>query len=123
MDRAVIKAWPDENRQHVTIQIEDNDKPLAHISLDAATTENHIHDLAKQRASLIEQVTPDLDPGSRIEAIVDPVWRISQNRVAQGRILCLRHPGLGWLSFVLPDKEAASMAEWLTKELPLQKTK
>jgi hypothetical protein len=30
----------------------------------------------------------------------------------------LRHPGLGWLSFVFPDKEAAAIAEWLTRDLP-----
>ena len=52
-----------------------------------------------------------------------PAWRIPGYRAAEGRILALRHPGLGWLTFVIPHKEAASIAEWLTKDLPLKEYK
>jgi hypothetical protein len=117
----VIKCRVDKKKENVVIQIEEDKRALAHILLDSATTENHIHDLAKHRAALLEQVPTELDPGSRLEALIDPIWHIPNYRREQGRILALRHPGLGWLSFVLTDKEAASIAEWLTKDLPLKK--
>lgn len=123
MGRMALKVWTSQDNEHVGMQLEEDDKPLGHIFFDGATTEKHIHDVARHRAQLKEGVTPDLDPGSRFEAIIDPAWKIDGARVPEGRILLLRHPGLGWLSFVLPDKEAASIAEWLTKDLPLRETK
>ena len=93
-----------------------DDKPLGHIELDAATLEDHIHKLAAHRSRLAEEVPRDLDPGSWLEALIDPIWRFPGQRSEHGRILALRHPGLGWLSFILPDKEARAMAEWLTKD-------
>jgi hypothetical protein len=106
----------------VAIQLEEDGRPLGHMFLDGATAEQHIHDVASHRAQLKDEVTPDLDPGARLIALIDPVWRVPPERLPEGRILCFRHPGLGWLSFVLPDKEAAAIAEWLTKDLPLQQT-
>jgi hypothetical protein len=103
----VIKCRVDKKKENVVIQIEEDKRALAHILLDSATTENHI--------------PTELDPGSRLEALIDPIWHIPNYRREQGRILALRHPGLGWLSFVLTDKEAASIAEWLTKDLPLKR--
>lgn len=122
MGRMMVKVWADEPREHVVVQTEEDGKPLAHVYFDGATAEQHAHNVAKWRALLKDEVARDLDPGSRLEAIVDPVWRVSGHRVPEGRILSLRHPGFGWLSFVLPDKEAAALAEWLTKDLPLSKS-
>jgi hypothetical protein len=117
----MMKVQTSQDREHVVMQLEEDGKPLGHILFDGATAEKHIHDVGSHRANLKEQVTPDLDPGSRLLAVVDPAWRVPGERHPAGRILCFRHPGLGWLSFVLPDKEAASIAEWLTKDLPIQR--
>ena len=120
MARMRLNASVDSSREHVVIELSMDGKPLGHIELDSASVEKHIHDLAQHRANLNDPVTPTLDAGSRLEAIVDPRWRVPKP-IEQGRVLALRHPGLGWLSFVFPDKEARAIAEWLTKESPSTK--
>jgi hypothetical protein len=104
------------DQEHVTVEMWMDGTPLGHMFFDGATAEKHIHDMARHRAALSDPVAPDLDPGARLEAQIDPAWRIPPYRYPQGRLLCLRHPGLGWLSFVLPDKESQAIAEWLTKD-------
>jgi hypothetical protein len=121
MDRMVMKVWTTDDKEHVGVQLEQNDKALGYILFDGASAEQHMHNVARHRAELNDGVAPDLDPGARLEAIVDPTWRTPKYRLQEGRILSFRHPGLGWLTFVVPDKEAASIAEWLTKDLPLRK--
>ena len=118
MARMALNTSLDSSREHVVIELSMDGKPLGYVELDGASVEKHIHDLAQHRANLIDPVTPTLETGSRLEAIVDPRWRVPKP-IEQGRVLALRHPGVGWLSFVFPDKEARAIAEWLTKESPL----
>lgn len=113
-----LKWWQDG--EQVTLQINDDRGLGGHVFLDGAETEQVLHGIAKCRAALRDPVPPDLDPGARLEALVDPRWRIDGVRLPEGRVLMLRHPGFGWLSFVIPDHEAKAMAEWLTKELPVK---
>jgi hypothetical protein len=119
MARMALNTSVDSSREHVVIEVSMDGKPLGHIELDGTSVEKHIHDLAQHRANLNDPVTLTLDAGSRLEAIVDPRWRVPKP-IEQGRVLALRHPGLGWLSFVFPDKEARAIAEGLTKESPAQ---
>jgi hypothetical protein len=120
MTRMTMKVSTSQDKEYVVLQLEEDGKALGHILFDGATAEKHCHDVASHRANLNEPVTPRLDPGARLPAVVDPAWLVPNERDSQGYILCFRHPGLGWLSFVLPDNEAASIAEWLTKDLPIQ---
>jgi hypothetical protein len=117
-----IRALPDAALDHVMIELPRNGEPLGHIILDPATAEKHARDIASARAALNEPVTPSLDPGSRLETIIDPAWHISGRRTSLGRLLAIRHPGLGWLAFTIPEAEAAAIAEWLTKDIPLEPT-
>jgi hypothetical protein len=120
MSRMELRMRVDNKREHVILELWMDGKALGHILLDPSTAEQHIHDLGKARAALSEPVIPSLEIHSRLEAVIDPGWVIPAERLPQGKVLCLRHPGFGWLSFVLPDKEAAAIAEWLTRDLPLQ---
>ena len=115
MNRMELRAKPDDARELVTIEFWMNGTPLGHIHLDAGSLEQHIHDLGKHRAALNDQVPRELDPGSRLEAIYDPVWRTAavDSDGQHGIVLALRHPGLGWLSFLLPFNEAANLGDWL----------
>lgn len=115
MDRMAIKSFADAAREHVTIELWLNETPLGHVHLEASDAEDYIHDLAKHRAALREEVTPMLDPGARLEPIVDPAWHVSAQK-GGGHALALRHPGFGWLSFVLSDEEAREIAMALRKE-------
>ncbi len=115
MDRMAIKSFADAAREHVTIELWLNDTPLGHIHLEASDAEQFIHELAKHRASLREKVTPMLDPGARLDAIIDPAWHVSAQKDG-GHVLALRHPGFGWLSFVLSDEDAKEVAKALAGE-------
>jgi hypothetical protein len=108
-DRMEMVAGVDQDRHHVTLEMRQNGKPLGHVFLDSSTAETLIHNLAGCRSQLTEQVVDNLDIGSRLDAIIDPVWKTQPNRYPEGRLLALRHPGFGWLSFLFPDKEAVSV--------------
>ena len=120
MARMELKVTADAARENVVLELWMDGRPLGHIKFDGATAEKHMQDVARFRATLADVVTPDLDPGALLDAEFDPKWRVPSFRIEQGRILALRHPGLGWLSFVFPDIEAACLSKWLTKDLPLQ---
>src|SRR5262249_31941873 len=104
---------------HVLLELRQNGTPLGHIFFDPVTAEKHTRDVARARAALNDPVIPDLDIGFTLDATIDPRWWVPYERSAVGgRVLCLRHPGLGWLAFSLPEHEAAAMAQALVKELP-----
>jgi hypothetical protein len=67
-----------------------------------------------------DEVPSELDPGSRLGVTIDPVWTTADDDPpvtgGNGKVLALRDPGYGWLAFFFPDKEAAAIAGWLTKD-------
>jgi hypothetical protein len=114
MAKIELAARTDSDRQHVLLELRLEGKPFGQISLSGSDAEQHIHMIAKHRAKLSDRVSRDLDPGSRLDAIYDPIWRTPTHRAAtHGLLLALRHPGLGWLSFLLPHHEAAALGQWL----------
>jgi hypothetical protein len=69
--------------------------------------------LSDEREKMADQVPREL-PFKKANYVttVDPAWRpfiTSRNT----RALAFRHPGLGWLFFEFPDKEALAIADWL----------
>ena len=111
-DKMALTTTLREDRAEVTLELHQNDAPIGHIRLEAPELEGLIHHLAANRAGLIDQVPRELDPGTRLNPIVDPVWR-AQPDDDGGVLLAIRHPGLGWLSFVLPQAECKNMAKYL----------
>lgn len=103
------------------LQMELDGKPMVHQLQDESGLSALIDQLAALRASMAEEVPRELDPGARLVAVTDPVWR-SQDSKTPGfaKLLALRHPGLGWLTFLLPEKEARALAEFLLKGLPTE---
>lgn len=106
-----LVAFPLEDGEHVQLRLDMNDEPLGHILFDGATAERHALEVGKARSALTDPVSPTLDPGSRLEVTPDPAWRLELSKY--GPTLALRHPGLGWLGFVLPPHEAKHMGEAL----------
>lgn len=80
-----------------------------------------IEQLGFARASLEEPVTADLKPHEELGfAVVDPAWKTSTEIMSDasrvdGLSLALRHPGYGWLCFLLPHKEAKALGAWLVE--------
>lgn len=100
----------------VIIQMYLEDVPLAHMFFEAPELSSLIDGLAALRGRMGDPVADQLDPGSRLQAVVDPVWRVEPN--SAGKLLALRHPGLGWQGFLLPLLEAEAMALFLGARSP-----
>jgi hypothetical protein len=119
MARMTCTAVPTDDRQSAVLQMHEDGKPLAHMILDAASLEGLIRDLARVRARLAEEVTPELDPGARIDIEASPAWKIPRTHTGPpGVVLALRHPGVGWLGFLLDKERAQAIGKALTKTPP-----
>lgn len=95
----------------------DGEEPLAHISLDAASLEQFIRSLAPAREQMREIVVPSLDPYSRLDFVSAPAWHIPDTHNGPpGVLLALRHPGLGWVSFLLERERALQLADALRNQ-------
>jgi hypothetical protein len=122
MSKMKLRVGSDEQKEHVAIQLVnlDTGKALGAILLDGASAEHHIHEVAKSRAILKGGISPSIDPGFRFDAVLEPSWQGMDHRFPEGRILALRHSGLGWLTFCLSDNSARKLAEWLLTDLPMR---
>lgn len=52
-----------------------------------------------------------------VQAVVDPAWVAPAYRAPQGRVLIVRHPGLGWIHFIFPDERADQVAKVLAADV------
>ena len=52
-----------------------------------------------------------------VQAVVDPAWMAPAYRAPQGRVLIVKHPGLGWIHFIFPEERADQVAKVLAADL------
>lgn len=52
-----------------------------------------------------------------VTAVVDPAWVAPAYKAPQGRVLILRHPGLGWIHFIFPEDKADQVSKLLAADL------
>jgi len=118
-DSTEIKIHTDVATLNIVLEAWVNGVPTGGVTLSAAQTDSLIRDLAKSRALLVQPVASELDENT-IDPVIDPAWQTPEVRYSEGRMLSIRDPGLGWLTYIFPENEAADVAAWLTKDLPLQ---
>ena len=66
---------------------------------------------AAERRSSLQPSVPNQVPQSW-SAAINPQWRVSLSLM--GTLFQMRHPGYGWVSFVVPPAERASLIGLLT---------
>jgi hypothetical protein len=119
MARIAIHCAATEDREQVVIEIRDGDRGLAHAILDASDTEALIRRLGQLRAALNDPVPGELDPGARIEFANAPAWKVPDTHSGPSDlVLALRHPGLGWLGFLLEAERAKEIGTALIETPP-----
>lgn len=102
----------------VTLQFVLDGKPEAHVIIDdASELDRLIALLGAVREMMTDQIPLMLDPQPRIPIVKHPNWWVFDPR-PEGRTLALRHPGFGWIGFLLPPDRAEQIAEWLKKDRP-----
>ena len=78
-------------------------------SMSAEALDKHIAECLKHRATLKPE-HPATAP-QQVEALVNPAWFIAP--VELGTVFQIRHPGAGWLAFVIPPAERAQLLSFL----------
>ena len=106
-----------EGGNTVRVELLAEGEPVGQVELNAAGVDTLIAMLGSARASMKEQVAaePNLPPATSEVVVIDPAWRTAwpPHPSLQGLMLRLRHPHFGWVSFLLPHREAAVLAQWL----------
>jgi hypothetical protein len=106
-----------EDKGTATLDLLTNGTPATGIELQAHELGAIVAAMGEARA-LMRDAVPVTTPEQRSArelVILDPVWRTDPplHPALSGISLRLRHPGFGWLSFVLPYHEAQKLGRWL----------
>ena len=80
--------------------------------MSAAELDALIAEASKRRAALEPRVAGQ--PPDALDASMNPAWSISL--VEQGSMFRVRHPGLGWMAFLIPATERAILLSALLQQ-------
>jgi len=69
---------------------------------------------------MIPEVERDCALGQKCNALGDPIWRTEPELMEGNSLLHVRHPGLGWLHFLIPKTEAEKLAGFLQAQVSQQ---
>ena len=129
MIRLKVNFVPEEQLTYLTIVQGEGAgaEELAYIGLGAEGLTGVINILVDARSRFTEKV-PDEPPNGSNESngpygpngiadIVDPRWQLAPEPTSDGPCLRLRHPGLGWLGFVIPPSQAEHIQRKLGEQL------
>lgn len=86
-------------------------------SLDPTKVTELIHELSDLRETLAPQVPNSIPAGKRLFVTPEPLWEISGEARDDGKVLLIRHPGIGWLGFIIPHDDCKRLAKKLTGKL------
>jgi len=113
-DRMKVTIETDKRRDNLAIELARDGKSLGRVIFAASDVEALLLSIAEVRSSLREQVIPELEPKFRIATVEEPAWRISNPTPDGRRMLALRHPGFGWLGFLLDRDRANAISRGLS---------
>jgi hypothetical protein len=86
--------------------------------------EQVIAELAKLRAGMEPAVITEFKPGQAVTNVTTtPRWHTQRERLQGLSLLHFRHPGLGWLHFAIPPREAVRLAKLLFAQAKITKEK
>lgn len=111
MSRITISTELGPHKLEAKILMDRDGETLAQAVFDASGLEAVIQILAARREQMAEAVPPCLEPGARVHGTQDPGWMVTRND--ETTQLLLRHPGYGWIGFVLSKDDAAAIAREL----------
>lgn len=98
---------------HAVLTISKGGGMVAASLLEAADLEDLLDNLARARAALRDEVPHDLDIGQRVIGVPNPPHHVLHGPSGTGCILAIRHPGYGWLHYMLPPAAATELARAL----------
>lgn len=102
---------PTPDNTEITVKVGGAVEQMNTLRLDA-----FIQELARVRAHLAPPVPNDVPLGQPVEAVADPRYWTELEATTGGTLLMFRHPGLGWVPFLLPPGERDRLAEYFGKQ-------
>jgi hypothetical protein len=114
------------DRNAMSLAVVSDGEPPNSVSVMAGELDYLIARLGEARWMLRDQVPHNFADMIRTGAVtrefmvINPTWRteLPMHPSLGGITLRLRHPGFGWLTFLLPWHEARRLGDWLTKNSP-----
>jgi hypothetical protein len=114
-----IIVTPNDPRDKVVLRMMVNGSFPLFAELGSSQADELLEKISWARAALHDKRMSDQGPLAVLEfSVVNPAWRGSPDIALEGPdadsiALGIRHSTYGWLTFVLPDKEARALGEWL----------
>lgn len=90
---------------------------VQNVNLGAAELDLLIAKLARLRAEIEPTHRAHFIPGQRVAAIPKPHWYTEPDILSGDTLIHLRHPGFGWLSFLIPASDAVRMADYIQAQV------
>jgi hypothetical protein len=93
-----------------TLCVESDTQPQ---NLSADDVEKLIAELAKFRQKMKPEVPHELGPPLHVPGIEDPSLAVRSHRGSNAKTIAIRHPGIGWLQFLLSEEEVKKLGDHL----------
>lgn len=114
-DNFIVTLSDDKRTACLTLKVDG--QPANEVTLGASELDQVIAALGEARALMSEPIArePIQSSTTRELMVIDPAWRTERavHASLNGLTLRLRHPGLGWLTFLIPYHEAKNLGQWL----------
>ena len=100
----------------LSIELASETTSIGKVTLCTTDIDRLIARLAQLRATMVPIGRAPPEPADTV-ALIDPLWALRIPSAADGKLFMLRHPGLGWLTVLLPAAEATRLGQLLLSDL------
>lgn len=101
----------------LSIELANETTFIGKVTLCTTDIDRLIARLAQLRATMVPKIGRAPPGPADTVALVDPLWALRIPSAADGKLFMLRHPGLGWLTVLLPAAEATRLGHLLLSDL------
>ena len=114
---APVRVTVADDGYAVCVELLKSGKPADMVRFDAVDLDELIAMLGVSRAVMKEPMAAEPISYRCVRGCPDLPWRIDlpPHPSLQGLMLRLRHGYFGWLTFLLPHREAAALADWIVR--------
>lgn len=110
-----------DDKSITRLQVLLDGEPQVFADLTADELSQLLEGLGMARASMAQEIPNTIQPGTAVVAVENPAWTMPRAHPEGGRVLGLRHPGWGWISYFFPHHEVAAISAALASDFPTAK--
>ena len=109
MSQSPMRMRLEQLGEHIGIAAEKDGEVQWSNAFTAEELDGLIEQLGRFRAALPEAVNPQIDANARVPTTAHPPIAM-RDQGEEGFEILIRHPGFGWLSFLLSDQACEAIA-------------